>query len=342
MFSAFQREACVNKQNPCLYCRCGHCVLELSCCAPRCRRGQIAAVCLDPSPNAASHEPSSRSRSTVPSGSGSKSNVPISSIAPQAPACLRRHTMFFLFADPTFPEAQTQLSLPLSLLFFSLSPTLSPSLSFFFLSHSLSLSSSLSLSLSLSFSGVLGVQGAWRPWRPVSGASRVSGGYGGVWVVVSDLRKVPGINEIIVFFVKIQCLASLPRQPNFSSPAVRFFEGRVSRFAIFLAISRERAPPHQTLRQATRTLLQNTMAARGTCRQLSGSLRSFVLHNARYPLAHRPRFTSRVDAQDRPLPLRSVEGWCFEKDAQSVVNLLGRNVMDHRKRKVQCTRTQAW
>ena len=31
---------------------------------------------------------------------------------------------------------------------------------------------------------------------------------------------------------------------------MRFFEGRVSRFAIFLAISRERAPRHQTLRSS--------------------------------------------------------------------------------------------
>ena len=63
-----------------------------------------------------------------------------------------------------------------------------------------------------------------------------------------------------------------------SSPAVRFFEGGVSRFATFLAISRERVPRHQTRRQNTRTLLQSTMAARGTRKQLSCSLRSSELH----------------------------------------------------------------
>ena len=66
-----------------------------------------------------------------------------------------------------------------------------------------------------------------------------------------------------------------------------FFEGNVSRFTMFLAISGERAPRHQTQRQA----LQNTMATHTTVRQLSGSLRSFAAQ-AWCRLAQRPRFTS--------------------------------------------------
>ena len=79
----------------------------------------------------------------------------------------------------------------------------------------------------------------------------------------------------------------------FSSPQMRFFEGSVWRFTIFPAIIGERAPRQQTLCQATRTLLQNTMAPRGTCRQLSGSLGSFIrAAQAKYRLAQRARFTS--------------------------------------------------
>ena len=77
-------------------------------------------------------------------------------------------------------------------------------------------------------------------------------------------------------------------------PRCAFLEGSFTRFAHFLALSRERVPCHQTLRRNTSTVLQNTMAVRGTCRQVSGSLRSFVLH--------KPSIDSHTDhASPRPI-----------------------------------------
>ena len=68
------------------------------------------------------------------------------------------------------------------------------------------------------------------------------------------------------------------------------FSKGVSRFAIVLAIGRERAPGHQTRRPNTHALAEYDGG--GT---LPATVKFFALFRAaqaRYPLAHRPRFTS--------------------------------------------------
>ena len=114
-------------------------------------------------------------------------------------------------------------------------------------------------------------------------------------VTMMHPSRITGVKKREEVFRGIIVFGISPMTTEFvHRPRCALLEGSFTRFAHFLALSRERVPCHQTLRRNTSTVLQNTMAVRGTCKQVSGSLRSFVLH--------KPSIDSHTDhASPRPI-----------------------------------------
>ena len=92
-------------------------------------------------------------------------------------------------------------------------------------------------------------------------------------IVMLDLTQIPGTKKIIVFHEIITFVIVF----HFSHRPRCAFSKEASLDLKFSSRSSENVRVIKR-RQNTRTLLKNTMAARGTSKQLSSSFHSFVLH----------------------------------------------------------------